>query len=98
MHGAAVGTLAGYETGCVSLPSGQESACDLASVLPGPEDEWYANCCDDMLLDADSVGHVYEDTKAFDNCYHDPAFSDQATWCSSVKELYDAKVTKFGAR
>ena len=81
----------------MSLPTGRESACDLVGAPPEREARRLLDFRSEMMLPADELAAVYEDTTNFDStqCFHDPAFDDVSVWCDFVVELCRSKIISF---
>ena len=51
-----------------------------------------------MLRPPGEVVDLLDNIEANANCYHDPAFDDERSWCLFVKEMLDAGLLRFGLK
>ena len=97
-YGAAIGSLACYEPGNVSLPSDRDVFCILPEQLDSERAHDLLNFESCMLRPPDELCAIYDNLESFANCYPDPTFDDPWTWANFVFELYGAGVICFGVR
>jgi hypothetical protein len=76
----AQGSLAPYVREDVSIPRDQGVAPQLIDHLPDEERDVLTNFTESMFLPPSLMAQVYDDTSAFDCCYHDPNLSNPGVY------------------
>ncbi len=91
------GVLSSYEPGTVSLPCDSDSSrcCRLVDSVSESTRELVEHFKVHMLKSPEEISALYDVTSTFADFYHDPAFTDELTWATFVKELFDAGILKF---
>ena len=91
----AQGSLAPYVREDVSIPHDQGAAPPLCDHLPEDERHVLTNFSESMFLPPSEMAQLYDDTSAFDCCYHDPALSDSGVYAKFIFDLYNAGLIAF---